>query len=110
MRFTKSHDGTPGVLLSILVARAIERIRPHHEEPLVSNYVVNARPMLKANDSFHNCSNRVVFHYDDRIRQLPLDRQCTVYEALLEELEDNGIPYVDCGTTPVNVAEIRVSE
>ena len=218
MRFTQSHDGTPGVLLSVLVARAIERIHPRHEEPLVSNYIVNARPMLKANESFHNCTSRVVFHYDDRIRQLPLDRQCTVYrgktlvqadedtvaqgmtvagsmaqmildmpdfstkatfarqaiegtysaatymvsyvgkwkypqigkhvrefwletpsdsfplfeisamngrifvsvlqpfaerlyyDALLEELKDNGIPYVDCGTTPVNVAEIRVSE
>lgn len=37
--------------------------------------------MLKANDSFHNCGNRVVFHYDDRIRRLPLERQCTVYRG-----------------------------
>ena len=216
LQVTKSNDGTPGILLSVLIARAIERIHPHHEEPLISNYIVNARPMLRANDTFHNCTNRVVFHYDDKIRQLPLDRQCTVYrgktfvqadedaivqgmtvagsmaqtildipdfstkaavaqqaieptydaatymvsyvgkwqhpqigkhirefwmetpsrsfplfeisaangticvsilqpfperlyyDALLEELKENGIPYTECGTTPVNVAEIRV--
>lgn len=79
--FTQLNDGTPGIMLSVLIARAIERVHPEHEEPLVNNYVVNARPMLKAEDTFHNCTNRVVFHYDDRIRQMPLDRQCTVYRG-----------------------------
>ena len=79
--FTRLNDGTPGIMLSVLIARAIERIHPHHEAPLVSNYVVNARPMLKANETLHNCTNRVVFHYDDRIRQMPLERQCTVYRG-----------------------------
>ena len=79
--FTRTNDGTPGIMLSVLIARAIERVHPQHEAPLISNYVVNARPMLKAKDTFHNCTNRVVFHYDDRIRQMPLDRQCTVYRG-----------------------------
>ena len=79
--FTRSKDGTPGIMLSVLIARAIERIHPQHDEPLIGNYVVNARPMLKANDTFHNCTNRVVFHYDDRIRRMPLERQCTVYRG-----------------------------
>lgn len=79
--FTRSNDGTPGIMLSILIARAIERVHPRHEAPLVSNYVVNARPMLKGEETFHNCTNRVVFHYDDRIRRMPLERQCTVYRG-----------------------------
>ena len=68
-------------MLSVLIARAIERVHPEHEAPLVSNYVVNARPMLRADDTFHNCTNRVVFHYDDRIRRMPLERQCTAYRG-----------------------------
>lgn len=79
--FTREMDGTPGIMLSVLMARAVERVHPQHEAPLISNYIVNARPMLKANDSFHNCSNRVVFRYDDRIRQMPLERQCTAYRG-----------------------------
>ena len=42
--FMRSNDGTPGIMLSVLIARAIERVHPQHEAPLVSNYVVNARP------------------------------------------------------------------
>ena len=92
LQFTKSHDGTPGVLLSVLMARAIERVHPRHEEPLIGSYVVNARPMLGANDSFHNCGNRVVFHYDDRIRRLPLDRQCTVYRGkVFVQADDDAV-------------------
>ena len=79
--FIKSNDGTPGIMLSVLIARAIERIHPRHEAPLVSNYVVNARPMLKANETLHNCTNRVVFHYDDKIRKMPLEKQCTAYRG-----------------------------
>jgi hypothetical protein len=90
--FAISNDGTPGVLLSVLMARAIERIHPHHEEPLIGSYVVNARPMLKANDSFHNCGSRVVFHYDDRIRRLPLERQCTVYRGkVFVQADDDAV-------------------
>ena len=43
--------------------------------------VVDARPMLKAEDPLHNCTNRVVFHYDDRIRRMPLERQYTTYRG-----------------------------
>ena len=54
LQFTKLNDGTPGVLISVLMARAMERIHPHHDEPLISSYIVNARPSWAANDSFHN--------------------------------------------------------
>ena len=32
------------------------------------------------------------------------------YDALLDELKENGIEYVECGTTPVSVADIRACE
>jgi hypothetical protein len=32
------------------------------------------------------------------------------YDALLEKLRENGIPYRECGTAPVNVAEISTGE
>ena len=32
------------------------------------------------------------------------------YDALLDELKENGIEYVECGTTPVCVADIRACE
>lgn len=79
--FARATDGTPGILISVLLARAIERVHPQHQDPLVNNYVVNARPMLKADETFHNCTNRVIFHYDEKVRSMPLQKQCTVYRG-----------------------------
>ena len=79
--FTKENDASPGIMVSVLMARAIERIHPEHEEPIVSNYVVNARPMLNAPETLHNCTGSVTLNYDERIRNLPLDRQCTAYRG-----------------------------
>ena len=88
--FNRANDASPGVMISVLIARAIDIIHQKHEKPIISNYVVNARPMLHASETFHNCTNRVTFHYDDRIRNMPLDRQCTVYrgKTILQADED----------------------
>ena len=181
--FMRSNDGTPGIMLSVLIARAIERVHPQHEAPLVSNYVVNARPMLKADETFHNCTNRVIvqgmtvagsmaqmildlpdfstkakiasqamagtydattyivsyvgrwkypqlgrhireFWTETPVGPFPLIEVAAVngrifvsflqpfsdrryYDALLDELKENGIEYVECGSTTVSVAEIK---
>ena len=36
----------------------------------------------------------------------PFSDQC-YYDALLDELKENGIEYVECGMTPVCVADIK---
>jgi hypothetical protein len=89
--FTRVNDASPGIMICALMARAIERVHPKHEDPLINSYVVNARPMLHAPESFHNCTNRVILHYDGRIRQMPLDRQCTAYrgKTILQADEDS---------------------
>ncbi len=88
--FTRVNDASPGIMICALMARAIERVHPKHDDPLVNSYVVNARPMLHAPESFHNCTNRVILHFDNRIRRMPLDRQCTAYrgKTILQSDED----------------------
>ena len=79
--FVKANDASPGIMLCVLMARAVERVHPEHEEPLIVSYVVNARPMLHAEENSHNCTNRVLLNYDEKIRSMPLDRQCTAYRG-----------------------------
>ncbi len=79
--FTKANDASPGIMLCVLMTRAIERVHPEHADPLVCSYVVNARPMLHSPESFHNCTNRVLIHCDEKIRNMPLDKQCTSYRG-----------------------------
>ena len=79
--FTKENDASPGIMVSVLMARAIERLHPDHDAPIVSNYIVNARPMLGAEDTLHNCTGRVVLNYDEKVRKMSLERQCTIYRG-----------------------------
>ncbi len=79
--FTKANDASPGIMLCVLMTRAIERVHPEHDDPLVCSYVVNARPMLHAGETFHNCTNRALLHFDEKIRNMPLDKQCTSFRG-----------------------------
>lgn len=79
--FTKANDASPGIMICALMTRAIERVHPEHQDPLICSYVVNGRPMLHATESFHNCTNRVLLDYDEKIRNMPLDRQCTSFRG-----------------------------
>ena len=79
--FIKENDASPGILVCVLMARAVERVLPDHAKPIINNYVINGRPMLNARDSFHNCSSRAVLEYSDSIAKLPLNMQCTAYRG-----------------------------
>ena len=68
-------------MISVFMARAIDKLHPGHTDPLLSNYVVNSRPMLGNPQTFHNCTTGVTLHYDDRIGKIPLETQCTVYRG-----------------------------
>ena len=80
IRFTSDHDSSPGTMISVLVARAIDRLYPDRDKHIVSAYVINARPMLHAEQTFHNCLGMAAFDYD-QVKGMPLTRQCTIYRG-----------------------------
>ena len=81
IRFTSAHDASPGTMVSLIMARAIDELYPERDKEIVSAYVVNARPMLGAKKTYHNCLSMAVFNYDDRLRGMPLTRQSTIYRG-----------------------------
>ncbi len=89
--FSKENDASPGIMVFALLARAIRRVLPDFPEPVIGSYVANARPMLHANESFHNCVNTTVLTFDKRVEGMPLDRQCTMFRGMtfLQTDEDN---------------------
>ena len=79
--FSSEHDASPGTMVSILVARALDDLFPKRDNQLIGGYVVNARPMLHAPLGHHNMVTNILFPYTDRIKAMPLDRQCTVHRG-----------------------------
>ena len=82
IRFTSAHDASPGTMVSLLLARAIDGLWPARNKRIVSAYVINARPMLNAEKTFHNCLSMALFPYSDRLKDLPFSSQCTVYRGM----------------------------
>ena len=81
IRFTSAHDASPGTMVSLIMARAVDQLYPERDKEIVSAYVINARPMLDAKKTYHNCLSMAVFNYDDRVKAMPLTQQCTVYRG-----------------------------
>lgn len=79
--FSSANDASPGTMISILFARAIDALYPEREKIIMSRYSVNARPMLHAKETHHNCLSGVVFPYTDRVKTLPFKTQCTVHRG-----------------------------
>ncbi len=81
IRFTSANDASPGTMVSLIMARAIDSLYPDRSKEIVSAYVINARPMLDAGKTYHNCLSMAIFNYDERVKRMPLTRQCTVYRG-----------------------------
>lgn len=82
IRFTSANDASPGTMISLLLAHAMDAVYPAREKDIISAYVINARPMLGAATTHHNCLGMALFRFEDRIRAMPFDRQCTVYRGM----------------------------
>ena len=79
--FSSANDASPGTMISILFSRTIDELYPEREKSLVNSYIINGRPMLGAPQSHHNCVNTVAFEYSDKVKAMPLEKQCTVHRG-----------------------------
>ena len=69
-------------MVSLLLARAIDSLYPSRGKDIISAYVINARPMLHAPKTSHNCLSMALLPYSDRVKALPFSQQCTVYRGM----------------------------
>ena len=106
VRFTSAHDASPGTMVSLLLARAIDSLYPSRDKKIISAYVVNARPMLQAKETLANCLSMAFFPYEDRIREMPLTEQCTIYRGMTFLQSDPGcvLPSVAASADAVRAA------
>ena len=82
MRFSSANDASPGTMISLLLARAIDGLFPNRKEEIANSYLINARPMLGIERTGHNCFSTAYLKYSDRVKAMPFDHQCTVYRGM----------------------------
>ena len=91
VRFTSASDASPGTMISLLLLRALDSLYPQREKPLVGRYVVNARPMLHAKASCHNCISSLDFNYEGRLQQAPFSMQTTAFRGITFLKSDESV-------------------
>lgn len=89
--FTSAHDSTPGTMISILTAKAIDSLYPSRKKEIIGAYVINARPMLRAENIAHNTLGMAILPYTERVRALPFTVQCTVYRGMTFRQSDEDL-------------------
>lgn len=82
VRFSKEHLASPGSMVCILFSRAIDRLYPKRESPLMNSYIINARPMVKDSKTIHNCVQTVQFEFSDAIKELSFEKQCGFHREI----------------------------
>jgi len=82
MRFMKSVDASPAIMLSIFMSQAVERVHPEHEEEIVTQLIWNFRDEIGLPKTHCNCASHVFLTYNDRVKKLPLDRQGTCFRGM----------------------------
>ena len=82
VRFSKEHLASPGSMTCVLFSRAIDRLFPDRESPLMNSYIINARPMANDSKTIHNCVQTVKFEFSNDIRELPFEKQCSFHREI----------------------------
>lgn len=69
------------VRMKLRLTDVIDVLFPGRTKPLTNSYIINARPMIGAALTHHNCVQTVTFEYSDRVKAMPFDWQCTVHRG-----------------------------
>ena len=101
--FVRNNDSTPGTMVEILMGKAIDSLYPGHEKPIISTYVINARPMVGAVPTSHNCLGMSIFNYSSVIGSMPLEKQGTIYrgKTFAQSREEAVVPGLAVNATVV---------
>ena len=110
IRYSSAHDASPGTLISLLTAQAIDALYPNREKDIISAYVINARPMLGAMETHHNCLGMALLTYDHRVKAMPFDRQCTVYRGMTFAQSDADRVRRDMAANDVQLRAVAESD
>lgn len=86
MRFVKENGTSPAVMLSMLVGEAIKRVHPDADAPIMVNIPVSIRRQLGCEETFKNCSSRIMLPISGTpMDALPFDQRAAQLRGILKQ-------------------------
>ena len=91
MRFNLSNDGSPGTIVALFLARAIEACHPEKKDPVVIAMCVNQRKALSAPLAHQSLVGDVRLAYRGRIKDMPFMDQATCFRGMVALQSDRSM-------------------
>lgn len=88
MRYCRAQDGTPGVILSLLMSRAIDSLHPGNDRPIVAGMAMSLRRALGAPLYKGSALGLAMLPYTEWMRDKPFDQQAALYRSRLNLAAD----------------------
>lgn len=83
MRYCRAQDGTPGIILTLLMSRAIDSLHPGNDRPIVAGMAMSLRRALGAPLYKGSALGLAMLPYTERIRSIPFEQQAALYRDRL---------------------------
>lgn len=96
MEICQESDGSPNVLLSVLLAKAVRRMDPESDKTVVIGVSVNHKAVLGNYDSYHLLSDVVFLDFPKNRENESLEKMCTIArgQLMLQVQPENSMNYV----------------
>lgn len=83
MRYCRAQDGTPGIVLTLLMSRAIDSLHPGNDRPIVAGIAMSLRRALDAPLYKGSALGLAMLPYTQSIKGIPFEQQAALYRDRL---------------------------
>lgn len=91
MSICKSNDGTPNTILALLMSRAIDKLHPDCQDPIIGQVYCDYRHLVGGQKSHRNMVTTLPLVYEKSMRHMSLEKQNTVLRGNILYLSDPSI-------------------
>ena len=96
MRYCRENDGSPNVLISVLISRAVRRIDHDSPLPVTVSVAINHKAMLGNHDNYRMFANAYAIDFPKERENEDILRMCTISRGklMLQTQPENSAWYV----------------
>ena len=96
IRLCKENDGSPNVLIAVLLAKAIRKLDPESRKTILCAVAINHKAMLGNYDNYITFSDAANIDFQKKYESDDLTRMCTIVrgQLMLQAQPENSLCYV----------------
>ena len=96
MKLCGENDGSPNVLLAVLLAKSVWRMDPENRQPVTTAIAINHKAILGNHESWQTFSDTAIVDYPKKIAGWSLSKLCTITrgQIMLQVQPENSASYI----------------